>query len=222
MNYLSRQSVKGFTLLELLVAMSIMAVITTAMYSTLYIAFRAKDSLENAVAPYADINAVFDIIRSDLICAVDPSMNLAGPFVGLESATNDNSSISFFTSNYMSGNDEIACDIYQTEYSLEKYDQWEGYALVKNSATNLLSQSEVQAKTEILCRGIKSFEIEYYDGVSWTTSWDSENMTYTLIPPLVKIRIEKLINPGKDQKEKTIIIYRQFLVPQPPEVEVQI
>ncbi len=234
MNKRPGQSKNAFTLLELLVAMSIMAVITTAMYSTLYIAFRAKDSLENAITPFADINAVFDVIRSDLACAIDPEMSLSGAFVGEESAINDNSSISFYTSNYIPGEDEIACDVYQTEYSLEKYDQWDGYALVKRSATNLLSQSEVESRTEILCRGILSFEIEYYDGASWTTSWDSENMTYTLLPPLVKITIEKLVDKeeypknksveskyqqDRHQDYKSIIVSRQFLIPQPPAEE---
>ena len=215
------QSEKAFTLLELLVAMSIMAVITAALYSTLHLAFRAKDSVDRLISPIAAANAVFDVIRSDLACAVDPSMNLSGPFVGEEAAISDNSSISFYTSNYMSEDDEIACDIYQVEYALEKYDQWEGYALVKNSSTNLLSQSEVVSQTEVLCRGVYSLDIEYYDGVSWTTSWDSENMTYTLLPPLVKITMEMLAKSDDSREQETVRVIREFLVPQPPEEEQQ-
>ena len=214
-----RRSIRAFTLLELLVAMSIMAVITTALYSTLHFAFRAKDTLEEAVSPYAQINAVYDIMRTDLACVVNPDLELAGDFVGEEAEISQNSSMKFYTSNYKAVEDEIACDIYQVEYSLEKYDQWLGYALVRNSSTNVLSPTDVETKTEVLCRGIYSFDIEYYDGASWTTNWDSADRDYTILPPLVKVTIE-LVNKDKNirqDSDETIRVIREFLVPQVPE-----
>ncbi len=189
--YIGRRQFRGgFTLLELLVAMSIMAVITASLYSTLSLAFKMKDSIREKLGPLARANAVLDMMRSDLNCCVDPEMELAGAFIGEQASVNDNDRLVFYSSNNSSLREleNAACDIYQVEYSLEQYDQWNGYSLVKRTAVNLLSSSEPESKDNILCRGVYGLRFSYYDGASWQASWDSETADSPL-PKLLKVTI---------------------------------
>lgn len=213
------QSVKAFTLLELLVAMTIMAIITASLYSTLSLAFKIKDTTLNTIGPQARMNAIFDIIRNDLSCCVSPDMTLAGAFLGNNEEILDNDQLIFSTSNYISFSEEPACDIYRVEYSLERYDQWSGYALVKRTATNVLSQSDPTTKEEILCRNIYYFDVLYFDGSDWTNKWDSES-TETPLPTLVKISI---ITSRKNEIDftdpETVLVSRIISIPEQPVAE---
>ncbi len=211
-----RKTRQAFTLLELLVAMTIMAVITASLYSTLRIAFRVKDTVQQLVAPRARVNAIFDIIRSDLICVAGPGTELAGSFLGESEAYNNNDTLVFYSSNYTPVDNEIACDMYRVKYALEKYEPWQGYALVKYIATNVFSDSDQFAREEILCRGIYSLKFEYYDGLSWLNSWDSE-ANQPALPLMVRMIIETSENNSIEDtgiEPEKLLLTGQFLVAQ--------
>lgn len=220
----NRRHTKAFTLLELLVSMTIMAVITASLYSTLSLAFMVKEKVQQAVTPLARMNVVFDAIRADLICAVDPAMGLGGAFLGEKAARLDNDVMTFYTSNYTAEEDEVASDVCIVEYGLEQFDTWQGYALVKRKSTNVMSpEAEVaEDDQEVLCRGIYSFWIEYYDGSDWQIEWDSENSASPL-PLMVKITVQMdsqvSIDKIDEDKVKTVELVGQFFVPQPLEEE---
>ncbi|MBN2064030.1 MAG: prepilin-type N-terminal cleavage/methylation domain-containing protein [Sedimentisphaerales bacterium] len=211
-----RKTRQAFTLLELLVAMTIMAVITASLYSTLRIAFRVKDTVQQLVAPRARVNVIFDMIRSDLLCAAGPGIELGGSFLGESEAYNNNDTLVFYSSNYTPGDKEIACDMYRVKYALEKYEPWQGYALVKYVTTNVFSDSDQFAREEILCRGIYSLKFEYYDGLSWVSSWDSE-ANQPALPLMVRVMIETVENSSIEDtgiEPEKLLLTGQFLVTQ--------
>src|SRR5205085_2713598 len=49
------------------------------------------------------------------------------------------------------------------------------HVLVRRVVSNLLAPQEVQPDDEVICRGIWSFNVRYYDGSDWQDSWDSFN-----------------------------------------------
>src|SRR4030042_1432367 len=73
---------KGFTLLELLVALALMDVIAMALFSSMYIATKAKESSTSAINPYRRVIPTFEFLRKDLNCATKPTGLFAGPFQG--------------------------------------------------------------------------------------------------------------------------------------------
>jgi hypothetical protein len=102
----------------------------------------------------------------------------------------------FYTSNYVPSEDEIACDIAQTEYFIESRSGWEDLVLVRRQTTNLLSPKTVEGKSEVICRGVKSFNLQYYDGYEWLDTWDSTTQD-NMLPAAVAI---SLILKTPDQK----------------------
>jgi len=70
----------GFTLLEMLVATVMVAMLAGSLYASLSIAFKAKTSAETAVETVRKLNLTIELIKADLQSAMTPGGTLAGGF----------------------------------------------------------------------------------------------------------------------------------------------
>ena len=73
-----RSRAAGFTLLELLVALAMVAIVAVSMYSSLRVAFKAKAGAEIAVAPSRISELAMEFLRADIVCAMAPTSNSIG------------------------------------------------------------------------------------------------------------------------------------------------
>jgi hypothetical protein len=72
----------GFTLLEILAATAMMAVVAGSLFASLHIAFKARDTALRSTEMVRKCDAAFHFIQDDLQSAIGPSGVLAGPFTG--------------------------------------------------------------------------------------------------------------------------------------------
>src|SRR5689334_334451 len=79
-----RQRRRGFTLLELLVAMTMTAIIAGSLYAALRIGFRAEAAAESAIEPIRTGELSMGLLRPDFESAVAPSGVLRGAFTGTD------------------------------------------------------------------------------------------------------------------------------------------
>ena len=95
---------RGFTLLELLVAMSMMVVVGSCLYSTLYTAFNARRLSLIAVEPDTTALNVLELMKQDFMGAVGPAGNLTGSFVATDSrfGADDTDGVIFYTTSISS------------------------------------------------------------------------------------------------------------------------
>lgn len=93
-----RRSRGGFTLIELLIALTIAVIIAASLYSTLYIAYKARNSAEKALLPTEAANVALDMIRSDLEAAQPVRGTLGGPFTGTQNLNGNGSDSLIFYS----------------------------------------------------------------------------------------------------------------------------
>ncbi|MBN2455175.1 MAG: prepilin-type N-terminal cleavage/methylation domain-containing protein [Sedimentisphaerales bacterium] len=181
----------GFTLLELLVAMALMGLVAMALYSSMYIGTKAKQSCYTAVKPYRALNPALEFIRKDLTCALEPRGILAAQFQGndlIGTGGDDADSLLFYCSTHIPSKNEIACDIIKTEYALEERQGWDELVLVRKRTINLLTPKTIEAEEEVICRDIRALDIKYYDGYDWLDSWDSTTQDNAL-PLAVEVAI---------------------------------
>jgi type II secretion system protein J len=168
---------KAFSLIELLAAMALMAVLATALYGSLRIGFKARRSAEAAVEPVRRVQIALCLARQDIEAALPPKGILAREFYGTDQVDNrgyDSDSLLFCTSNYKPYPGETGCDIIQVELALvPSVVGINENVLVRRITTNLLASSSPEPIEEILCRGVKSFNLGYFDGYEWQDSWDS-------------------------------------------------
>ena len=72
----------AFTLLEMLVAMTLMSILATSLYASLHAGFRGRRTTDEALEPVQRAAAAMRMVRADLDSAVVPSGLLAGEFIG--------------------------------------------------------------------------------------------------------------------------------------------
>lgn len=201
-------NMKAFTLLELLVAMTMMSIIATSLYASLSIGFKAKESSENSIDAKRSARVVMDLLKREIVSALPPKGIMAGKFVGTDSRNesgNDMDSLSFFSAAYNPAENEVACDIVGVEIAISTREDTDEQVLVRGITTNLLSPRSLEPYEDILCSGIETFNLRYYDGYDWLDEWDSGNYDDSL-PKAVEISIgfEDKSDRDSDGKEQSL------------------
>jgi prepilin-type N-terminal cleavage/methylation domain-containing protein len=214
---------KAFTLLELLVAMTLMVVTAACLYTALYTGFKAKNSALSAVEPTTlAINAI-ELIKQDVYGVLPPTGTLAGAFVGTnaqDSKGMDTDSLAFYTTHIYAGNNQLVGGLGKVEFLLEEDKDkdinldTEGYRLVRKVTTNLLSPKTVEPEEHVLCRNVKSLNLLYYDEENgWLNEWDSTNDANSL-PLAMEIDIQVLRkDTSSDAESQTRRLTQCFSIP---------
>jgi type II secretion system protein J len=198
----SLRSSGGFTLIEVLAASSIIAVLIASLYAAMQVAFAARDTAINSIATTRRLNTAVELLRADLQSAVVPNAawvnaplnTLAGPFQGQSSDNELTSAIGndvlAFYSTVSDSDPAIGVgEIKRIEYTIEPAGDTGETCLVRRVTSNLLSTDMPATTAEIICRRVLSFTLEYFDGSSWQSSWDSTAMSNAL-PQAVLITLE--------------------------------
>ena len=218
----------GFTMLELLVAMAMMGALAVSLYGTLRVAFRARDSATSAIAPVRAAQIAVDLIRTDLESALPPTGTLAERFYGSFGVETPNASTILFPCAALDpvlptnapGNVQAvntyspftAGGIRRVElYVTQLPDGTMG--LVRRTVHNLpLAVTEPLPQEEIICRGVRTFLLRYFDGLVWQDFWDSTQQLNAL-PFAVEMMLE-LERPGATSRdEPTYRVSRIFTLP---------
>jgi type II secretion system protein J len=170
---------QGFTLLELLVAMSLMVIVSAGLYTSLYTGFKAKRSSEEVVVPLLTLQAAMDMFAQDVRGAVEPNTTLAGPFEGIndrDGTSRDTDSLTLCSSHHQINGDtsRITCGLGLIELSLEEDQDADTYNLVRLVTDNLLATETTDSIQEILCRNVRSMNLRYFDGSGWNDEWNSD------------------------------------------------
>jgi prepilin-type N-terminal cleavage/methylation domain-containing protein len=205
----------GFTLLELIVASIIMAMVALALYQAMFTGFRGRNRVLEAIGPSRAGELTMDLIRRDLECALPPTGIISRTFMGyVGSEVSGSSAVEFYamgrptlntatpgygsTSNFMptssAGSDPTAGYCAQRIELLLRPSLGGGLpVLVRRVTRTLLAPTKTEPDEEVLCRDVTSFHIRYFDGSQWYEDWDSTQFGDT-IPMAIEVSLE-LVRP---------------------------
>jgi len=229
---------RGFTMIELIVALGMVAIIAASLSSTLWSAYHATRQAEAAVAPSDRVDSAFAILAGDLQNALQTQLRPASYLVGIPtSATNDEQTaflgtqnqdnrghpadqVVFFTTAespvHVYANGEIKCVQYLVIQPTGSTD----HVLVRRVTRNLLPPNGQNGAIdeEVICTSVSSFTLQYsYDGTTFNPtamspdSWDASQMDNT-IPAAVKVTLE-LEGTTPNGKVQTNSYSRTILLP---------
>jgi type II secretion system protein J len=183
----------GFSLLELTLAMAMVAMLAVTLYMSLNVVVRARESAAAAVEPMRTAVLAADLMRQDLESVLPPNAaltgngTLAGPFVG--TTANGADTLEFCTI----GSDGALVDHPLSEGArrvvLAVRTDVNPPALVRQITRNLLPTTAPEVEEEILCRNVKAFTVKYFDGTNWQDSWDSQVMG-DVLPAAVEMTLD--------------------------------
>lgn len=192
----------AFTLLELLVASTIFAVLAGALYGIFSSALRLREGACAVIERELPATAALHLIRRDLSGMVIPAGTLAGPMLGTSDQKNAASEdqLEFYTTSGTIDEHSQAPwgDIQKVNYSLASFQTSDGgrdLELVRDVTRNLLASSPPEPEQQRLLGGVQSLKFQYLDSQTWVDSWDSTAKD-NHAPTAVKMRIEFAL--GKD------------------------
>jgi prepilin-type N-terminal cleavage/methylation domain-containing protein len=194
---------RAFTLMEMILAMAMVAMLAGGMYMSLTIAFKARDIANAAVTPMRSAAITMDLIRQDFESvppagpAEDPLVppTLSGPFYGTAQSGGRDGALLSTVQFHTISRDHLPADVVnplaEGIRGIELGVRSEGgtSVLVRRVTRNLLAPSLSQPQEEILCRGVRSFTLRYYDGSAWHEEWDS-TLLGDALPFAVEVTLE--------------------------------
>ena len=162
-------SEEGFTLVEVLLAVSLIAMMATLVFGSLYV---TTSAIETARAKSADEQ----IVRRTLSLMIDElavsESRATGPWMGINDQRDGQpaDSVAFLTMGQFRGADSAK----DTELVRIVYTR-EGDRLLRFSRRNLYGLTDESVEKVELATKVKGFNVRYYDGKSqlWLDEWDS-------------------------------------------------
>lgn len=200
----SKQSIgaraAGFTLIEVLVASTISAVLIVALYAVFHGALSLRESTYERVDDSLPRSYASQALQRDFAAMTPPSGILAGPLLGErgEDKARRRDSVEFYTASAVVGDGEPWGDIQKVEYRLaenDSPDSDEGSDFVRVVTRNLLATTIEEPPEQRLLTGVESLEFSYYDGEVWQESWDS-TAHEDESPQAVRLRIDFVSKEG--------------------------
>lgn len=184
-------SQSGFTLLEILISIAIIAMILTTLYSSFFLSKKAIDSLDNAPVKLQEVRMAADIMRREIESAFYSKEKNYTLFriEGKDIYGKDTSSLTFTTfSNLVPGPVKVFYFIEKDGSSLKL----KKYSIRIIDKLNRKGQDEKAGVAIDLIEDIESFLVEARYRDEWVRIWDS-NLS-TEIPDEVRFKMAVNIN----------------------------
>jgi type II secretion system protein J len=179
----------GFTLLELVLAMTVTAIVSAALFTSMSGAFKARRQIESHLAGRETGRMVMATVRADLQCIPPAGGRVSGVFAGEDNAGMNNADadrITYVTANPGLKSDQDVGDLRRVELRLlESNDDPDHYVLARLVTGNLLARVEPEPAVQVLARRIVSLNLRYFDGGEWLEEWDS-----TLVDNAIPVAVE--------------------------------
>lgn len=201
---------KGFTLIEMLLAIAICAIVLLAINGVFATAVRLRDKTSEAVEDSLPINRAVDTMSRDLKSAIGPGGVLAGDFrCGVQAAgatmglsgQAGSAGLDFYTTTGAISDKAPWGDVQEVFYELKTPSDpsQAGMDLVRCVNRNLLATTTQTPQTQWLMGHVQSLEFDCYDGTQWRSTWDTSNGD-TNLPVAVRVLIQLAPKPGQDAR----------------------
>jgi prepilin-type N-terminal cleavage/methylation domain-containing protein len=200
----SAPALRAFTLIELIIAMSIMVIVLGAVTSAFFGALRLRDRTVGALERSLPAEEALSIIRADLANLVISTNTNSIFFAPLRTLNQTNILPGQVGPDFYTSRAEleglVPCgNIEKVDYLLTAAKDGSagpGQALVRAVTHNLLPVNQLPAPEEqqTLLHGVQSLVFSYYDGTRWDAVWDTTQQTN--LPSAIKVQIRLAPQPG--------------------------
>ena len=193
---------RGFTLIEVLIALVILVLLSGALYGTYFSMMKGRDSATTGMQPLRDARATLDMLRRELASAYYSKNNERLHFIvedrdifGKPSSTLDFTTVTTPLRGSVSTSDLVEVR-YQAEEKGEKL-------FLTRAEKDVFLSGESVPYTQI--EELQGFLVECYNGSEWVKSWDMAlNST---LPRAVRITLT-ITEGGTDRKFSAIAVPR--------------
>src|SRR2546430_8057544 len=191
---------RGFTLLEVLIAVMVFAIVLAAASSVFYGALHLRNGITEPLEQALPAQHALSVIQRALANLAVPGGTLSSVFqtASITNVVGGQSSPDFYTTTGFIDQTSPWAEIQRVSYVLmDPTDRGAvGKDLVRTVARNLLPPTaDEQPAQQWLMGGVQGVTFYYYDGTQWRDSWDSTTADRTTgltnnLPQAIKVQIQ--------------------------------
>lgn len=198
---------RAFTLIELILAVGISAMVLIVIHTVFFSALHLREVATNAVDATTPTDLALATMRRDLECAVPPRPDgvMSGDFkvgniqsYGIGQPVN----IEMFTATGALTQNTPWGDVQRVTYSLKNSTDRStaGKDLIRSVTRNLLASSTPDVDEQWMMSGVENVQFQCYDGAQWQSAWDTTDVTtlYTNLPLAVRVQIQLVENNSRN------------------------
>ena len=196
MKTVAHKSKAAFTMIELILAIGISAIVLVAVNGVLFSALRLRNATTDAVDTAAPVDSAVAILRRDLQNVVTPKVSgtISGNFkVGsvLSAGSGEPVAIEMGTTTGALSAGQPWGDIQRVSYSLRS-GTGTGQDLYRDVTRNVLAYGTTETDHQRLLTGVTAIQFSCYDGSRWADRWDTSDASSlgTNLPVAVRVKIE--------------------------------
>ena len=221
-NNRSANNQSAFTLIEMILAIGIAAMVLIAVNAVLFTALRLRNAASDAVDAATPVDQTVATIRRDLQCAVTPKVSgsssgsltgtLSGDFkVGNVTSTGIGEVVAaemYTATGALSANAPWG-DIQRVTYELKTAAGGaSSMDLYRSVSRNLLTETTPDVEDQLMMRGVQSVKFSCYDGSQWNDTWDTTDPTSvsTNLPLAVRVDIQPAGETGQNLMPIEILV----------------
>ena len=180
-----RRSEAGFTLVEVLLAVSLVAMMATLVFGSLYVTTSAIDAARASSANEQIVRSTLRVMIDELSVGVSST---TGPWMGINGQQDGQpaDSVAFLTMGQFRGAESTK----DTELVRIVYTR-EGDRLLRFVRRNLYGLTDESVEQVELATKVKGFNVRYYDGKSrlWVDEWDGRGQPGTPKALLIELTL---------------------------------
>lgn len=198
LNRTTQKDGRAFTLIEVLLAVGIFAIVLFAINTVFFTALKLERATSRAVDERLPLNQALAILRRDLQGAVQPMTNSSLLTRDFKSGGRSSfgaaggGSLEFYTTTGVISDDAAWGDLQKVSYELVAATDRanaKGQELVRIVTRNVLATSTVEEDEQLLVSDVESIEFLCYNGSDWRSTWDT-TAGDTGLPLAVKVRVQ--------------------------------
>jgi general secretion pathway protein J len=195
---------RAFTLIELLLAVSMMAIVLTVISSVFFTAMHLRKTAVDSIEASLPLEQALDVIQNDLanvVCSTNTNSVFLAPLITLNPTNAQPNQIgpNFYTSGGELDGVTPWGNMQKVDYCLATSTNGyhgPGRDIIRVVTRNLLpvSQPALPDEQHTLLHGVQSLTFLYYDGTQWDQNWDTTQQTN--LPLAIKVQILMAQVPG--------------------------
>lgn len=202
---------RGFTLLELLIAIAMAGIVLLSLYSAMGTVFKARRVAMASTERARTVEVVMRVLQRDIEAAQSPDGVIANTFSGIDQTgpSGDTDTLEFYTTAPGPRSTDHTNVVNHVQWMLaaDPNDAQQS-VLVRQVSSQPLAFSEEDPLQEVLCRHVHSFNLRYFDGTDWVDGWDSTTEA-SLVPIAIEIDLD-LDLPNSDGTVQDTMVRRVF------------
>lgn len=205
---IENQRARAFTLIEVLLAVGIFAIVLAAINGVFYGALRLRNRAARSIEESLPAQQVATIIKHDLQGIVAPGGTLSGSLKSgvATSGMDQQGGTEIYTATGIIDETSPWANVQKVSYALRQPTMQTspgGKDLVRLVTRNLLPTAQEEVEEQWLMSDVQQLQFYFYDGTQWRTSWDSTAET-SVLPRAIKLQIDFVSNSADSRAKAPI------------------